>query len=153
MDNSFDQILQHAVAPIVLISGVGLILLSLNNRYSNALAKSRSIINQFGNTPDATRRLNLQNQITILLSRCNILRLSIAAVVASTILSSSIVLIAVATAFLQFNPDRILMGLLFVSCLCIMIANLLFLWDIVLSLRALKLEVAYSVNYHQSNKT
>lgn len=145
MNVSFDQILQHAVAPIVLISGVGLVLLVLNTRYSSAMAKTRSIINELVHTDEKKRQLNLKTQVIILLKRCSILRLSISMVIASTVFSSFIVLIAIVAAMLQLNPNFVLMGLLFLSCVSIVIANLLFFWDIVISLRALKLEFEYSL--------
>jgi len=145
MNISFDQILGHAVAPIVLISGVGLILLSLNNRYSNAMAKTRSIISELTDTDEQKRQKNLRAQIRFLLKRCNILRLSIAMVVASTVSSSCIILLSILAATVKVNPEGILMSFLFVSCTCIMIANLLLFWDVAISLGALKLEAEYSL--------
>lgn len=152
MNVNFDQVLQHAVAPIVLISGVGLILLSLNTRYSSSMTRTRFIINELSHANDQKRRTNLKSQVTILLKRCGILRLSIAMVIASTVFSSLIVLIAILAAMLQFKSDSILMGLLFLSCIFIMGANLLFFWDIVISLQALKLEIKFSLNSVPENK-
>ena len=150
MPTLFDQLLQHVVAPIVLISGVGLILLSLNNRYSNALARTREISSELSKTREQRRRENLKNQTTTLLRRCSILQLSIAMVVSSTILSSLIVLILIIALFVEFNANSMLMGILFLSCVCIVAATVLFFVDVVISLQAVKLEVDFSLN--QDNK-
>ena len=46
---SFIKFLQSCISPIVLISGVGLILLSLNNRLARTIDKSRMIVTKLEN--------------------------------------------------------------------------------------------------------
>lgn len=67
-------------------------------------------------------------------------------VVASTVFSSFVVLISIITVLTKLDPQSFLMKLLFLSCICIIIANLLLFWDVAISLRALKLEIDYSLN-------
>ncbi len=70
--------LQLAVGPVILISGVGLLLLTLTNRFGRMVDRSRSLIREiteFTQTPEVAANLN--GQLLILQRRSRLLRFSI----------------------------------------------------------------------------
>ena len=60
-----------------MISGVGLLLLSMTNRYSRVLERARDFIKDLDATEDDSRRKLLVEQIHIIYRRARILRLAI----------------------------------------------------------------------------
>lgn len=136
---SFTELLQAAVTPIVLISGVGLILLSLINRFSHATTRTRALLAE-RRACEGARREVLSREIAVLLRRCRILRWSVTFIVISTVLSSLIVVGSVLSAAAKVDSTIFLTAALVGSCLCIVLANLLLLADVTLSLRALDIE-------------
>ncbi|MGD0613860.1 MAG: DUF2721 domain-containing protein, partial [Verrucomicrobiota bacterium] len=69
-------VLQVAVAPVILISGVGLLLLSLTNRFGRAVDRSRQLIREMREAGD-DHRGRLAEQVTILYRRARLIQLSI----------------------------------------------------------------------------
>ena len=72
--NELMSILQAAVSPVILISGVGLLILSMTNRFGRVVDRSRQIGNALRNAPQQERK-RLGSQIEILiqpfLQSCN----------------------------------------------------------------------------------
>src|SRR5579872_4162424 len=65
-------VLQVAIGPVILISGVGLVLLTLTNRFGRAIDRSRQIIQQV-RTANESDRQRLEDQVAILYRRAQLL--------------------------------------------------------------------------------
>ena len=133
-------IIQTAIGPVILISGIGLLLLSMTNRYGRVIDRTRWLAEHARKaTPQQSDRLTAQ--LSILFRRARLIRLSI------TLASLSLLLTAVLIIGLFLGAlFRVEIGLfiiiLFVACMSILIASLaVFIRDLNLSLAALKLEV------------
>jgi hypothetical protein len=135
----FEKVLSAAVTPLVLISGVGLILLSLVNRYSHALDRTR----QLHNTPSDNQELFIrrQKQVSHMYHRCSILKKSIGYLVMSVACSGIIILLSVVQLVSGANLDFLKTALLFIGILTLVISILLFFVDIRLSMTALDIEL------------
>ncbi len=135
----FEKVLSAAVTPLVLVSGVGLILLSLVNRYSHALDRTR----QLHNTPADNQELYIrrQKQVSHMYRRCNILKKSIGYLVMSVACSGVIILLSVIQLVSGTNFDLLKTALLFIGILTLVISILLFFVDIRLSMIALDIEL------------
>lgn len=134
-------ILQAAVGPVILISGVGLLLLSMTNRFGRVADRSRQLGEALRNAPPAEReRLGLQ--LKILIRRARLLRLAITFATLSVLQAAVLVIALFLMAFLQV--EAVLLGaILFIACLLSLIVSLVaFLQDINISMSALKLELA-----------
>jgi hypothetical protein len=70
-------VLQTAVGPVVMISGVGLLLLSMTNRLGRIVDRSRSLARQVRETTDEDRG-PIQAQLRILGQRAQVVRRAIA---------------------------------------------------------------------------
>ena len=133
-------ILQMAIGPIIIVSGVSLLLLSLTNRFARINDRSRHIAHLLPLSPEAERS-RLAAQLPILYRRARLLRLSIALSIVSAILAALLVIALFATAL--FHSDFILLVvLLFIACMLALIAALVvYLIEINHSLTALQYEI------------
>ena len=76
------RILTASIAPVIMISGVGLLLLSMSNRYGRVIDRARELTKdldatQMDATQEDTRRQLLVEQVQIIYRRARILRLAI----------------------------------------------------------------------------
>ena len=137
---SLIKFLQSCISPIVLISGVGLILLSLTNRLARTIDKSRMIVTEIesGQVADKDKK---RLELVILFKRSKILRNSIVSI-AFSILSSSLI-IPVLLVMNLFTVNLKFLGiLLFLFSIMGIILSAVFLFlDVTLTLKALEFEV------------
>lgn len=140
---SFEQIipeLRDAIGPVILISGVGLLLLTMTNRLGRAIDRSRQLKHELSIRTGREREQTLA-QVAMLYRRAKIIRLSITLAATSASLASVLVVALFVAALLQ-TQQEFLIGLLFVACMASLFASLVaFICDINLSLHALKLEL------------
>jgi hypothetical protein len=133
-------VLQVAIGPVILISGVGLLLLTLSNRFGRAVDRARLLVRETPQAPPAKRE-QLSAQVGILYRRARLIRLSITLVVVSVLLASVLIVVLFFTALFRFEAG-ILIVTLFIACLLSLIGALsAFIREIHLSLKALKLEL------------
>ena len=132
---NLSELLNNSTAPVILISGVGILLLVISNRIMHVSDRLRSIMQQ-GYSP---RR---QIQVDVLHHRAQILRGSIVSL-CSSVFCSGVMLVLTVLRELDVMPDNDwLIGLLLIlSTLAIAIASGGLLHDVVLSLRALEMEI------------
>ena len=134
------QFLQSCITPVALISGVGLLLLTLTNRLGRTIDRTRELVAELDKGV-SDRESVKKNEIIILYQRSRVLRTSIGAMVVSVI--SSMLIIPVLFFMILLELDLRMAGyfLFVLSILSILISALYFFKDIILSLKALKLEV------------
>ncbi len=132
--------LQLAVGPVILISGVGLILLSMSNRFGRVIDRSRILNEDLRRAPPRARPKVLA-QLRILARRASLIRIEIALATLSVLLASILIISLFLGALLGLGMATLIV-LLFVLCMLCLIASLiLFMSDIGLSLKALWLEL------------
>jgi len=135
-------VLQVAIGPVILISGVGLLLLTLTNRYGRTIDRSRLLMRELRELAGADRE-RLEGQIQILYRRARLARLSILLSGVSVLLASVLIIVLFLTALLRLDLG-LLISLLFIACLLALSGSLVaFLRDMNLSLGALKLELGH----------
>ena len=132
--------LQLSIGPVILISGVGLILLSMTNRLGRVIDRSRLLPRELNGTSD-TDRTRILAELRILSSRANLARTGIALAVLSALLASLLIINLFLGALLQMSIAAFIVTL-FILCMISLVASLLlFLYDINLSLKALWFEI------------
>jgi hypothetical protein len=133
-------VLQVAIGPVILISGVGLLLLSMTNRFGRVIDRSRDLALDVRSSPEADRA-RLRAQLAILATRANRLRQAIALAILS-LLFAAILVIVLFVAALRGWEWGTPVALIFIGCMGTLIASLVaFLLDINLSLVAVRLEL------------
>ena len=134
-------VLQVAVGPVILISGVGLLLLSLTNRFGRAVDRSRQL-SQALREANATDRVRLAGQVEILFRRAELIQRAIILGATSLLFAAVLIITLFFTALFQWEL-AVPVSLLFIGCLLALIGSLvMFICDIRLSLKALKLELS-----------
>jgi len=140
---SLEQIipeLRDAISPMILISGVALLLLTMTNRLGRAIDRARQLKHELSVRTGHEREQTLA-QVTMLYRRAKIIRLSITLAAMSASLAAVLIVTLFVTALLQVQQG-FLIGLLFVACMASLFLSLVaFICDINLSLHALKLEL------------
>jgi len=126
---------------VIVISGVGLLLLSMTNRYSRVIDRARELTRDLEGTVESERRGLIVEELQILYRRARILRLAI-------ILSSISILFVGLTVFSLFAAQVLRVRADYVSvpsfglCLVALIGSLyFFIRDVSISLIALELEI------------
>ena len=133
-------VLQVAIGPVILISGVGLLLLTLTNRYGRTIDRARHIVRELREVAGADRQ-RLEGQINILYRRARLIRLSILLAGISVLLASVLIIGLFLTALWKLEVG-LLISLVFIACMVSLSGSLVaFIRDINLSLVALKLEL------------
>jgi len=133
-------ILQTAIGPALLISGVGLLLLTMTNRLGRVVDRARLLVDQLEETPVALRPRKLA-QLPILWQRARQIRLAIVFALVSALLAAGLVVVLFLSALLRIE-DSWLISMLFVLCMATLIVSLItFLQEINQSLNALKVEL------------
>jgi hypothetical protein len=134
------QILQISIAPCVLISGFGLLLLSLTNRFARPIDRIRQLVKE-EKEASLKDKPAIQKQIQIFYRRSLLLRKSIGCIVTSIILASLIMLLLFSNYLLKTIFVIILIKLFFATSLIFLIVGLtFFLMDIRLTLRSIEIE-------------
>jgi Protein of unknown function (DUF2721) len=134
------RILSASIAPVIVISGVGLLLLTMSNRYSHISDLARDMLSDLETTTGSLRRHTLERQVLIVYRRARILRLAI-------IMAALCVFFVTCTVLSLFAGQVVGMGLgsFSVPCFGLSLFALLgslffFIRDVGISLKALELE-------------
>jgi hypothetical protein len=143
--SNFTKFLQACITPVAMISGVGLLLLTITNRMGRVVDRIRHLVTELDH-PDVKRDKIKVNEIQILAERGNILRNSIAWMLIGMI--SSCLIIPLLFIMSLSEAKLILIGhlLFIVSMISIFISLVYFFKDVLLSLNAIKLEASEYIN-------
>ena len=143
-------ILSASIAPVIMISGVGLLLLSMTNRYSRVIDRARDLVARLdaGEKPSSLA-LSLE-ELQITYQRARILRLAI--------LLSSFSILFVAITVLSLFAEQVLgvrVDYFSVPCFGLALIALLgslyhFIRDLGVSLAGLELEIGAYINIRSS---
>jgi hypothetical protein len=140
--NQIVPVLQVAIGPVILISGVGLLLLTMTNRLGRAIDRARQLMRELEERTAQDRDYVLA-QVAIIYHRARLIRLTITLAAVSVLLASVLIIALFLTALFQWEVGT-LISLIFIVCLASLIASLVtFIYDIHLSLVALKLELKH----------
>ena len=133
-------VLQVAIGPVILISGVGLLLLTMTNRLGRAIDRARALARDVNNLADADR-VRVTAQIATIYRRARVLRLTIT-LAALSVLLAAVLIIALFVAALLKRDYGLAISLIFICCMSSLFGSLVaFIYDIYLSLAALRLEL------------
>ena len=133
-------VIQAAIAPVVLISGVGLLLLTLSARLGRIVDRTRLVAAELHASPEGDRG-GLEHQLFVLRHRARLIRLSL------TLSASAVALVGVVMTLLFLGlvlgwNVTLVCTLLFVAALtCVVVAMFVFVRELSESLVALELSI------------
>jgi len=133
-------VLQAAIGPVILISGVGLLLLSMTNRLSRVIDRARNLLARSDQAGGVTRERSLA-QLDILWRQSRTIRLSILLASISVLCAACLIILIFIIALFKLD-DAWVISVVFLACLLSLIASLIvFITDINRSLAAFKVEL------------
>ncbi len=133
-------IIQLAITPVILISGMGALMITLTNRMARIVDRTRVVAEAIPAAPPEERR-HLEGQLDIMWSRALMIRRAVTSNGLSMLLSCLLVVALFAAAMFGWEMRGVVLGL-FVASILLLTASLVdFLRDIFVSLHALKLQV------------
>src|SRR5271170_831880 len=122
---SLEQIipeLRDAIGPVILISGVGLLLLTMTNRLGRAIDRARQLKHELSIRTGHERDQTLA-QVAILYRRAKIIRLSITLAATSAALAALLIVTLFVAALMQMQQGC-LIGVLFMACMASLFGSL-----------------------------
>ncbi|PWH13304.1 MAG: DUF2721 domain-containing protein [Anaerolineae bacterium] len=133
-------ILQTAVGPVILVSGVGLLLLTMTNRLGRVIDRGRSLAQEHRTNPNADQE-RILTQLMILNRRAALIRRAITLASLSVLLAAILVIVIFLTALFHWEVSIFLSGL-FITCMLALIGSLIaFIQDLNLSLDAYQYDI------------
>ena len=136
----YSTVLSAALTPITLISGVGLLLVSMTNRYNHSTDRLRQLLLE-SNAIAPRRDDDLEHAIDLIFLRVKLLRKAILLVVLSGMFSALLVLMSVLEIALGANFVLIKSLLLLIAVVLVVISTLIFAEEVSTSMKALGLSV------------
>lgn len=138
-------VIQAAITPVILISGTGMLMLTLTNRMGRAVDRTRALAGQLRERRGQDNRY-LESQLEVLYKRTRLIRWAVICAVTSILVECLLVLAIFAGALSSGAPGFGGVTLaLFICSIGLLIAALVcFLRDIQLSLEALDSEVQWA---------
>ena len=132
--------LRDAIGPVILISGVGLLLLTMTNRLGRAIDRARLLKRELPERAGREREQTLA-QVAIIYRRARVIRLSILLAAISVLLAAILIITLFVAAMAQWQQGAFA-GVVFIGSMISLFGSMIaFIWDINLSLHALKLEL------------
>jgi hypothetical protein len=139
--DSFLPVIQLAITPVIMLSGVGALMITLTNRMGRVVDRTRALAGQLRQAAaGAPDRAHLEEQLDILWRRAKLVRRAVTFSGLSMLLSCLLVMVIFVDAIRSdFGVELVV---IFVASVLFLIASLVaFLHDIWMSLWALRLEV------------
>lgn len=140
-ESSLTSIIQLSISPVILISGVGALTITLTNRMGRIVDRTRSLAGQARATSAAEERQHLGSQLDIMWRRARLIRLAVTLAGCSMLTACVLILGLFATAFFGREPGLGLVAVFVASILFLAASLVAFLRDIFVSLHAVQLEV------------
>ncbi len=133
-------IIQTAITPVILLSGVGALMITLTNRMARIVDRTRILAGQAQPAADGART-HIDEQLAIMWRRAKLLRLAVTFAGLSMLLSCVLVMVIFVDAFLERRFGFEMVAIFGVSVISLIFSLVAFLRDIWMSLWALRIEV------------
>jgi ABC-type microcin C transport system permease subunit YejB len=133
-------VLQTAIGPVILISGLGLLLLTMTNRLSRVIDRSRELLEESGRL-FGVDRTRIDREIDVLWRRARYVRVAILLAVSSCLGAAMLIILLFLVSLLQIDVPLLVATVFILSMICLITSLLFFLLDINLTLSALRIEL------------
>jgi hypothetical protein len=140
VSSSYLPVIQLAVTPVILLSGVGALMITLTNRMGRIVDRTRKLAEQLRGAVEAERK-HFDGQLEIMWRRAKLVRLAVTLAGLSMLLSCVLVMVIFVDASLQREFGVEMVAIFALSILSLIAALVAFLRDIWMSLWALRIEV------------
>lgn|GEM_PF-53608 len=133
-------ILQTSIGPMILISGLGLLFLTMTNRLGRVIDRSRSLLDDLESYPESYI-IRINKEVAILWKRARYIRISILLACITCIGASWLIILLFLSALVNLDLPMLLSAIFIISMLCLSFSLIFFLADVNMTLSALKIEM------------
>jgi hypothetical protein len=134
-------VIQASIAPVVLISGVGLLLLTLSARLGRIVDRTRLVAAELHAAPEGGRE-GLEHQLSVLRHRARLIRMALTLSAAAVAVSGLLITLLFLGLLLEWQVTAVCALLFVAALLCVVLAMFVFLRELSESLVALELSIA-----------
>ncbi|MDX6766376.1 MAG: DUF2721 domain-containing protein [Candidatus Methylacidiphilales bacterium] len=134
------HILQASIAPVILVSGIGLLLLSLTNRLGRLIDRSRQLAREMPSAK-GSQRTQIDAQISVIFQRARYLKFATLMSGLGILLLAVLIIGLFLCSLLALDGSAVIVVLFVSILLCLICSMSAFLLEVNLSLEALKVEL------------
>lgn len=134
------QVIQLAVAPVFLLSGIGVILTVLTNRLARVVDRARRLEDAARSSTGADLEARRQ-ELRVMATRARLMNRAITLGTLSALLVALVVVVLFLAAFLAFDATVIVAALFVLAMLALIGALLFFLREVFMAIAALRIGV------------
>jgi hypothetical protein len=144
MQDSFLPIIQLSITPVILISGLGALLISLTNRMGRIVDRTRNLAGLIQKATPGDRKY-LEQQLLIMFRRAKIMRFSMTMITSSMFISGLLIVMLFVSGLFKVELPSVILALFALSVGCMLAGLATFLRDLYLSLHAVQVEVEHAI--------
>jgi hypothetical protein len=135
---SIGAVIDMAVAPVFLLSGVGIVLTVLTNRLARVVDRARRLEESARQAAEGDLA-EFRAQLATMAYRARLMNRAITLSTIAALLVASVVVLLFVGAFVRFDPSPLIAGLFITAMLSLIGALICFLREVFLSIKALKI--------------
>ena len=133
-------ILQTSIGPMILISGLGLLLLTMTNRLGRIIDRSRSLLDDLESNPESYV-LRINKEVALLWKRARYIRVAILLACMTCFGASLLIIMLFLSALVNIDLPMVLSAVFIGSMLCLSCSLLFFFLDVNMNLAAFRIEM------------
>lgn len=137
----FIQMMQASIASVAMISGVGLLLLSMTNRYGRTIDRLRALIKEASTATESSVKTKLVFQIKIMYERCRLIRTAVVLAASSIFFVALTIFLIFVSQLLAVNPGMVTVAAFALSLISLVISLVFMIKDLTMSLKAVESEI------------
>ncbi|MCE1273284.1 MAG: DUF2721 domain-containing protein [Chlorobiaceae bacterium] len=131
-------VLQTAIGPVILISGIGLLLLTMTNRLARTIDRSRELLEGYEEL-SSNEQSKVDREIKVLWKRARYVRAAILLASSTCLGAAMLIILLFLTSLFQIEVPLVVAAVFIMSMLCLIASLIFFLLDVNLTLSALRI--------------
>jgi hypothetical protein len=144
--NELLPIIQLSITPVILISGLGALVISMTTRMGRIVDRSRSLAASVREAR-GSERTHIENQLEILFRRARLMRLAMTLVTSSIFTSGLLIMLLFVSGLAKVPMSNVILSIYMLSVVFMLGGMAAFIRDVFVSLQALNLEVVRALGH------
>ncbi len=138
--------IELSITPVILISGLGALVISMTTRMGRIVDRSRSLAGLVRQVK-GEERSHIEHQLEIMFRRARLMRLAMTLVISSIFSSGLLIMLLFVGQVLGMAVANVILGIFMLSVMLMLAGMAAFIRDVFVSLQALDLEVTRALGH------
>jgi hypothetical protein len=143
---AIEPLIQLSISPVILISGLGALVISMTTRMGRIVDRSRALAGLVRQAKGG-ERAHIENQLEIMVRRARLMRLAMTLVISSIFMSGSLIMLLFVAQVAEVQLANVALGIFMLSLMFMLGGMAAFIRDVYLSLNALNIEVTHALGH------